>query len=355
MLHITSSFLKDYSMDGFVIELLEQLDNNRFPYMISSTSFVGKAFPDKYRFRFSSRKPTDFQLVINPACFLHNFGIDKQTIIYTVWDSTMLPVQYVNEINKARLCIVPSEETKRVFQNSCVTIPIEVINHWFHSNVFYKNPSWKPNFTFGSAGQIVEEPKVDKKNLQNLIDTFQDTFKNNESVTLKIKTSPESKDLETNGDSRVEILKKDINSSDMCKWYNSLDYYVNVSRYESFGRHMLEALGCHIPLITPFVGGPVEYLKMCPDLYHPVGYKTVHNSNPDSIYKNGYWYEPNLDELSSVMYHVFRNETKISTVNPHLFTGKLDDSRFEVITKNFDHYSVMKKFVKVLSRFTGTP
>lgn len=352
MLFITSSFLKDYSVDGFALELLESLEVKHVDFRVSSNALIGQPFPDKFKSKIAQRTSNDFQLLINPACFLSHFGVDKKTILYTVWDSTMVPTEYVQEVNKARLCLVPSEETKRIFQNSGVNIPIEVLNHWYDSYNLYSNPIYSKEYTFGSAGQICEDPRLDKKNMVNLIESFQSAFQGNENVKLRIKTSCSSNDIPCS-DPRVEILKKDLTIQEMNTWYNSLDQYVNVSRYESYGRHMLEALGCGVPLITTAVGGPVEYLQHVPNLYRSIGHQTVYNRNPGSIYSKGYWYEPNCDELISVMKHVYKRSPKSSNALS-LYNSSFNEveTQFGYIKDNFGKYALRNKYIKVLSRFT---
>ena len=311
MFYVTSSFIKDYSSDGWAFEIINLLKNNNIPFNISLNSFIeDHSFNKLNTFTHSSRSPNDFQLVINPACFLPQFTIDNKTIIYTMWDSSILPIEYVNTINKCQLVIVPSNETKKVFMRSGVSRPIEVIPHGFDRLSFYPKDNYNNNygytFIFGASGQIVS-PKNDKKDLDKVISCFKTAFQNNENVELQLKITNESKsNIYIKHDERITYIKNTYANSNMPNWYRGLNCYVNLSKYEAFGRQPMEAMACGIPIITTNASGISDYYSN--DMGYTIGHEEVAaNCDP---YVEGHWYEANEDEVVSQMRYVYKNQTE---------------------------------------------
>lgn len=308
MLYLTSSFIKDYSSDGFAFEVANLLKTRNIPFNISLNSFIENyAFNGLNNFKHSTRSKKDFQLVIQPASLLKHYQIDRKTILYTVWDTSYLPYEYMCLINECRLVIVPSNETKKVFIASGVDRPIEVIPHGFDRGVFrsrHVNKDYN-SFIFGASGQITSYSN-DKKDLNKIIKCFLAAFPNNEEVELELKVTKESKlhvDLQ---DPRIILIQDTYENSNMPNWYNGICCYVNLSKYESFGRQPMEAMACGIPVISPIHSGIADYFD--DNIGYSVGYEKV-DANCDP-YVEGDWYEANEDEVISQMRYVYANETE---------------------------------------------
>jgi len=85
----------------------------------------------------------------------------------------------------------------------------------------------------------------------------------------------------------------------LADWYRSLTCYVNASYGEGFGLHLLEAMGCGVPLIsTTFSRGRRIFDA---SVGYEVSYKLIEAKN--AVY-SGRWADPNNDELISRMREV---------------------------------------------------
>lgn len=315
MIYITGSFLKKYSVDGFALDVIDYLKRLNIPFRISSHSCIDRTVLGSDCALIEERPKDSFQLLINPTCFLGHYGVDSKTIVYTMWDTSVLDIQYVNQLNKARLCLVPSEANKECFENSGVYVPIEVIPHCYPHEYYRDTPHprsmWK-TLLFGTAGQIVGNPETDKKNIQGVIDCFLRAFPGSEDVTLTIKISPQSQRPHVpSNERRVVIIQEDLDEFHMQEWHQSLYCYVNMSRYEAFGQHVLKAIAANVPVITPVHGGIKDYFK--PHMGFKVGH--VHRKPTSEIFTQGLWSEPNRDEVVSTMRTIYENRWVLSTKN----------------------------------------
>ncbi len=72
----------------------------------------------------------------------------------------------------------------------------------------------------------------------------------------------------------------------MADWYRSLTAYVNGSSGEGFGLHLIEAMACGRPVVTPCHSGLTAYFDA--SVGYPVEFKLVPVKN--EIY-TGHWAE----------------------------------------------------------------
>lgn len=338
MLVIESSFIKPYSCDGFAFDVIEYLKYKGFPYNLGNRSCIESLFTRKIGlYHLHKVYKNDYKLVINPVIHLDYYGVDTRTIVYTMWDTTTLPVKYVNILNDSLLVIVPSEETKNVFKYSGVTTPIEVIRHGYDPKYMFKRDNLKeyitdtPTFTFGTSGQVVS-PQNDKKDIQRIIGCFREGFYAGEDVRLNIKITDASYIPDTFGDSRIIIQKGEYDDEQMGNWYRDLSCYINVSKYESFGRQPLEAMACGIPVISPMHSGLSEYIKrkdhkFIYDSAFILPYTKINANCPP--YMEGYWYETNRQQLINYMRYVYSNRKQAYEKGIHGYSY-VNDNRLDM-------------------------
>jgi glycosyltransferase involved in cell wall biosynthesis len=350
MIHISTSFCKDYSFDGVSLEICEMLFNYKVPFCLSSLcNLEEKYYPYAEKYGAAIPSEDDIILLMNPACFLHYYHPNKNTIIFTVWDSSILPIKYVNDINKARMCIVPSKATKDCFVNSGVNIPIEVIPLWYDPRIF--NPigtdfetkgrrSYFNECKFGASGLVTSE-KNDKKDLNKVVSAFKKAFDNKEKypkVSLELKVTPESKISHEISDSRIKLIKSHFTQKQLSDWYRDLSCYVNLSKYESFGKQPMEAIACGIPIITTNHSGISDYYS--DDMGYTVGHKVIDaNCEP---YTEGEWFEANEDEVISRMRQVYHERQSASHLG--------EDSSHKI--KHLQDHYIHQKLIQLLKRFT---
>src|SRR5260221_295498 len=102
MLFVTGSFLKKHSVDGFALNVLNLLSNYGIDFRLDSSAHGDPILLDKFKNKCESRIPGSYRLIINPACFIGHYGTDSKTIVYTMWDSTLLEPQHAFELNKCK-------------------------------------------------------------------------------------------------------------------------------------------------------------------------------------------------------------------------------------------------------------
>ena len=277
---------------------------------------------------------------MNPTCFLEHYGVDENTIVYTMWDSTRLEGKYVEVLNKSKLIMVPSQFNKDVFVNDGVWKPIIVIPHGFTHEFFgwNKRPHSVDKIVFGSAGQVVNDPSKDKKNMLNVIQCFKTAFPDDEQVRLKIKLDPGSVQIPDQNDTRIEVSSSYLEPIQMADWYHSLDCYVNLSKFEAFGRHLLESMACGTPLLTPRTGGIIDYFEAS------MGFHVDANRVPisdQSVFRFGDWFEPDLDQVVSKMRYIQRHpqclteKSKMSAIRAQDFNMNRFQDRFLDVISSF--------------------
>jgi glycosyltransferase involved in cell wall biosynthesis len=279
-------------------------------------------------------------------------------------ETTIMPAECLEGINRMDLTLVSSKFTKDVIQNTtydkkdnntnqvmgqlkCVK-PVEVLFEGVDLDVYnekapreeridevFKNI--KENFCYLFVGHWLSgDFKQDRKNVSGLIDTFLHTFKN--------KTNPPALILKTSGAStsivdRVRIksmirrIKDNIDSnrlpniyllhSTLSDWeinalYNhpKVKCHISFTRGEGFGRPLLEACVSGKPVIVSGWSGHMDFIN--PSYHCVIGGKLepVHKSAANQfLMKEANWFTIDYQEASGFMLDVKKNYQKYKKVS----------------------------------------
>jgi glycosyltransferase involved in cell wall biosynthesis len=244
------------------------------------------------------------RLAIIPPHLLSRFKPNAATAAWTMWETDTLPSGAAKTLNKCGLLIIPSHWGVDCFRAGGVTVPMEVVPLGYDPDVFAPRPpgSGPGVCTFGTAGALDEGGM--RKNVQRVIDLFRAAFPGRADVRLKVKITPRSPTVNTYGDSRVEVVNTSLAPATLAGWYRSLTCYVNASYGEGFGLHLLEAMGCGIPLISTTFSAVGEVFDS--SVGYEVGYKLIEAKN--AVY-SGRWADPDNDELIARMREVHADRT----------------------------------------------
>ncbi len=244
------------------------------------------------------------RLAVIPPYLLYRFKPGPATAAWTMWETNQLPAGSVKYLNRCGLVLIPSRWGMETFRANGVRVPMEVVPLGYDPEVFSpRQPGCGPELcTFGTAGALDEGGL--RKNVQRVIDLFLLAFPRQRDVRLKVKITPRSPMVNTHGDERIEVVNTGLSPLALANWYRSLTCYVNASYGEGFGLHLLEAMGCGVPLISTTYSAVGEMFDS--RVGYEVGYTLIVAHN--RIYR-GQWADPHNDELIARMREVYADRT----------------------------------------------
>jgi glycosyltransferase involved in cell wall biosynthesis len=299
-LHLAGNIHGHGGYDHLVLKALVGLTDAGVHVFRDSRAFMDRAFvPPLYA---PSERMYDWRgprLAIIPPHLLYWYKPTETTAAWTMWETDRLPDGCTKYLNRCGLLLIPSRWGVDGFRANGVTVPTEVVPLGYDPDVFSpRAPGGGPDAcTFGTAGALDEGGL--RKNVQRVIDLFRLAFPGRTDVRLKVKITPRSPPVNTHGDPRVEVVNTGLPPHALADWYRSLTCYVNASYGEGFGLHLLEAMGCGVPLVSTTFSAVGEVFDAA--VGYEVGYRIIEAKN--KIY-SGRWADPNNDELIARMREV---------------------------------------------------
>jgi len=283
--------------------------------------------------------PNEFQPVGK-----YNIGVTAGT------EGDICPPEWIDNINKMQITIVPSNFTKKVFEdtakqhNKPITTNIQVISEYF-DDTLYDNKNVTTNISV--IDQQVKESKAflcvghwlkgylgeDRKNLSGLLHCFFNTYKNkNNTPALILKTSgatysvSDRLDIENrineisklfvnNKLPSVYLLHGDLTTREMNALYNhpKIKAMVSFTKSEGFGRPLLEFSSIGKPILAPHYSGQVDFLKKDFICALPGQLTPIHKSARDKfLIKGAKWFSVDYKYASKMFEDVLKNYKKWS-------------------------------------------
>lgn len=227
---------------------------------------------------------------------------------FSMFETDKLPAAKVWRGKDADICnkltglIVPSEHSKQLFSDIGVACPISVIPLGVDTSFYtpIDRPQRKP-FTFLQLGNLSV-----RKNVAGVINAFLALYKDNPEVQLIIKTGGYSVP-EMEIAKNVKIVNERSLPEQIKQFYYDADCFVFPSRGEGFGLPPLEAMATGLPTIVADNSGMSDYID---DRYmYPIRKHTLKPTIgfPKEWGDVGNWYEPDYNELKSLMAYVYNN------------------------------------------------
>jgi glycosyltransferase involved in cell wall biosynthesis len=271
----------------------------------------------------------------------YNIGITAGT------EGDLCPKEWIENLNKMQLVIVPSQFTKKVFEdtakhhNIVLSVKIEVVPEYFDETVYTNKETdtkfsmldeIKESWAFLSVGHWLQGViGEDRKNVGGLIHCFFETFKNTkDQPALILKTSGATysiidrmeienkirqiQDMHSNSKlPNVYIIHGDLSDAEMNAMYNhpKVKAMLSFTKAEGFGRPLLEFSTTGKPIIAPHYSGQADFLKKDFICSLPGGLTPIHSSaqNPFLI-KEAKWFTPDYGFAKKMMQEVRKNYKK---------------------------------------------
>lgn len=223
-------------------------------------------------------------------------------IIYTMFESSTIPEEWVPHLKRADKVLVPSKFCQKAFATR--GIDTTVVPLGYNNNVYsHLNRPRHDVFTFlhYNAFNI-------RKGFDLVFKAFTEEFRTDEPVRLVLKTVtartpfPILKSEYPN----IDVLRGEYSDGQMIELLRDADAFVFPSRGEGFGLTPLEALATGLPVIIPNSSGMSEYFD---ENYF---YKIDVKGNCPAVYANyknvGTMEEPDLDSLKKQMRYVYEHQ-----------------------------------------------
>jgi len=261
------------------------------------------AVPPGLRWPIAKRRGTTLRLIVGPPFRMAAFAPDARSMVYTMWETDTLAPEWVQSLNRAARVLVPSAWQVEGFRRSGVTVPIEVVPLGHDPRLFHPSATRQAReCTFGTAAAVVAGGV--RKNVQAVVDGFREAFPRETDVRLRVKLSLGSPIVETFDDPRIEVLRAVLSPEELADWYRSLTAYVNLSSGEGFGLHLLEAVACGCPLVTPNHGGLTTFFEPASGYAVDFRLEPVRGSE---IY-SGHWATPEEASCVARLREVYENQ-----------------------------------------------
>lgn len=179
----------------------------------------------------------------------------KYKIIYTMFESSQIPEDWIDYLHAADLVIVPSHWCQKVFKES--GIDSIVVPLGYNDQVFkYIERPEHDVFTFLHYNAFNT-----RKGHFEVVEAFDNEFGKDEPVRLLLKTTREMVSVPINKGAypNIDVIYGKVDEAELVNICAQSDAFVFPSRGEGFGVTPLEAMATGLPAIVPNAHGISEY------------------------------------------------------------------------------------------------
>jgi glycosyltransferase involved in cell wall biosynthesis len=346
--------------------------NTPFTYPISSDwkqRFIGLPLQTKPDIWVQITVPNEFQAVGQ-----YNIGVTAGT------EGSVCNPEWIDRINQMQLIIVPSEFTKKTFEDTAaqsgkpITTNIQVISEYFDDTVYSnKNvttsipalDSIKEKNAFLMCGHWLQgNLGEDRKNISGALHCFFKSFKDKQRSTqpaLVLKTSGATYSItdrweiekkieqvrntfgnEVHKLPPVYLLHGDLTNAEMNALYNhpKIKAMVSFTKAEGFGRPLLEFASTGKPIMAPHYSGQADFLKKEFICALPGTMTNIHESAAnDFLLKEAQWFTVDYGYASKMFVDILKNTKK---------WNELSKRQRYFVNSNFTETAVSKRYDQVL-------
>ena len=231
-------------------------------------------FPEDIKALFVHKEQQeDYELIITWP--YGKLPTSKRKILFTMWETTELTKEGVDNLNTCWHVIVPCEANKTWFQDCGVKTPISVVPLGINPKLFHFRPNnIGPKFVFGSAGRMGGFPE--RKKLNTLFPLFSRAFPNEADVELQVKTYPDDVTVPV-FDTRIKLLKVVMAHNELADLMSTWNCGIFPASAEGWGLHQQEIQALGRPIIQAYWGGVLMFSN--PEYGFPVDFAMVEAPN----------------------------------------------------------------------------
>ena len=350
--------------------------NTPFTYPIPSDwkrRFVGLPLQTKPDIWVQITVPNEFQAVGQ-----YNIGVTAGT------EGTTCNPEWIDRINQMQLIIVPSEFTKKTFEDTAtqsgkaITTNIQVISEYF-DDVVYSNKNVTTSIP--ALDSITEKNAFlmcghwlqgnlgeDRKNISGALHCFFTAFKDKQKSTqpaLVLKTSGATYSVTDRWEieNKIEqvrnmfgneihklppvyLLHGDLTNAEMNALYNhpKIKAMVSFTKAEGFGRPLLEFSSTGKPIMAPHYSGQADFLKREFICALPGTLTNIHESAAnDFLLKEAQWFTVDYGYASKMFVDILKNTKKWNELSKRQryfvnsnFTETVISKRYDEVLKHID-------------------
>lgn len=282
-----------------------------------------------------------FPCVIQPT----NLVMGKHDIAYlTMWESTRLTskidktrMNAVSTMNNCKVVMVPNAWNASTFSSCGVDTPIRIVPLGSDLKPFklVENLVEREIFVFGTAART--RSGGIRKGFNTVLEAFKTAFPNEPNVRLRVKCFHDDPEMDTGGDSRIDVVRACLTVQELAKWYKSLNVFASGSASEGWGRHQQEAMCMGRPVIGINFGGVTAFFN------EDNGYACDWTLEPgEGIYETmGHYAKPTVKSMADCMRWAFEDRV---TLNRKVNLSAASARRFTIEHSVDKIIDVLKEF-----------
>jgi glycosyltransferase involved in cell wall biosynthesis len=254
-------------------------------------------------------QPEDWELYLAPP-YKEPDG-RKQVAYFTMWETSRLKQEHVDNINDSDIAIVPSTWGRNCFRSSGVRVPIHVNPLGCDPDVF--RPSPMPDcsaFVFATAGRVLHGKE--RKGVNESIRAFMKAFPDETDVRLMVKCLRDDPMDEIPKDGRIQVTRDYLTRDQFASWLARCHCFISLAKAEGWGYIQHQSMMIGRPVISHLWGGVADYLNL--DNCYPVPHTLVEPPEGNYFKDMGYWAEPDEDAAISQMRRAYKNRDEAARI-----------------------------------------
>jgi glycosyltransferase involved in cell wall biosynthesis len=179
-----------------------------------------------------------------PRPDLDRFRQSEDLFIYTMWESSRLPADWPERLNKMRAVLVPTRFAAKVCRESGVNAPVEVVPQGIDPDIYYfQERPRREHLTTLIIGTV-----TGRKHVREAIAGWKLAFADRPDARLVIKSRFKYGNYAPD-DPRIVFIDDNETTRGIAHWYEKADVLVAVGN-EGFGLPLVEGMATGLPVIA---------------------------------------------------------------------------------------------------------